>query len=496
MTTDWIGKWAMYQPNKTAVSSYETGQCLTYGQLNQQAEQTAHWWASLGIRSGDRVAALLDFCVEYVVLFGAAQKTGVILVPLNYRLSPRELDYLLSDSQPQMVICAEKYLPLLQQQSHYEAVNNRLTLTDYQQILSKDIVAGKWHFTLPTEDSPLFILYTSGTTGFPKGAIYTHKMAFWNSINTALRLDLTSADHTVICMPPFHTGGWNVFLTPFMHHGASVTLMQKFEASDVLRVLAAEKSTIFMAVPTMLKMMADAPEFEQADLSAIRYFIVGGEPMPIPLIETWHHRKGIPIRQGFGMTEAGPNLFSLHQDDAICKKGSIGKPNFYVEVKLVDEAGNQVPTGQIGELLIKGPMVTPGYWQKPEATAQSFQGEWFCSGDLLKCDEEGYFFVMDRKKNMFISGGENVYPAEIEHFLRQHERIAEVAVIPIPHEKWGEVGKAFIVPQNGAMLTEQEVLDFCQGRLARYKIPKEIVFINELPKNSTGKTDRRVLANM
>jgi len=268
--------------------------------------------------------------------------------------------------------------------------------------------------------------------------------------------------------------------------------MKKFEPEKVLWLLEEQQATIFMAVPTMLKMMADEPAFGQVRLEKMRYFIVGGEAMPIPLIERWHE-KGVPIRQGFGMTEAGPNLFSLHQRDAIRKKGSIGTPNFYVETRLVNEDGQEVPTGETGELQIRGPVVTPGYWQKPEATASSFANGWFCSGDLLKKDEEGYYFVMDRKKNMFISGGENVYPAEVEHFLRTHPCVMDVAVIGVPHPKWGEVGKAFVVLREGTMASTNEILEFCTGKLAKFKIPKHIEFINELPKNHTGKIDRKRL---
>ena len=210
------------------------------------------------------------------------------------------------------------------------------------------------------EDDPIFILYTSGTTGFPKGALYTHKMLFWNSINTAMSLLVNTESRTVNCMPPFHTGGWNVFMTPFLHHGGYICLMKSFDAEIVLKLLEKEKATLFMGVPTMLKRMADEPDFEKTDFSYLYYMIVGGEPMPIPLIEKWH-KKNVPVRQGFGMTEVGPNLTSLHQEDAIRKKGSIGRPNFYVQIKVVDEQGYKVSPNQSGELLLKDPMTTPGY---------------------------------------------------------------------------------------------------------------------------------------
>ncbi|MGB0523848.1 MAG: class I adenylate-forming enzyme family protein, partial [Flammeovirgaceae bacterium] len=268
----------------------------------------------------------------------------------------------------------------------------------------------------------------------------------------------------------------------------------KFEANQVLELLESERATLFMAVPTMLKMMAEASQFHQVSLECMRYFIVGGEAMPIPLIEKWA-TKEIPIRQGFGMTEVGPNLTSLDEADAIRKKGSIGIPNFYVETKLVNEVGEEVGVNEIGELLVKGPMVTPGYWQNEEATTKAFQDGWFRTGDLLRRDEEGYLFVMDRLKNMFISGGENVYPAELEHFFRTHEAIVDVAIIGVAHPKWGEVGAAFIVT-NDHDLNEAVLKQFCEGKLARYKIPKHYVFLPELPKNPTGKIDKRALQKL
>ncbi len=419
-----------------------------------------------------------------------------MLVPLNYRLSGRELDYLLSDSKPSAMLFAEKHQSLVAGQKHFEALEDRFALEAFQAMLAsphQKFNMDKEGVVAVPGGHPLFILYTSGTTGFPKGALYTHRMAFWNSVNTALRLNITSEDHTLVCMPPFHTGGWNVLLTPFLHHGASVSLLPKFEAEQVLEVLERKNITVFMAVPTMLKMIAQTPGFAEREMGCLRYLLVGGEPMPIPLIEQWHG-KDIPIRQGFGMTEAGPNLFSLHQDDAIRKMGSIGKPNFYVEVKLVDTSGREVPVGETGELLIRGPVVTPGYWQNPEATARSFDQDWFFSGDLLRKDDEGFYYVLDRKKNMFISGGENVYPAEVEHFIRTYPDIAEVAVVAVPDEKWGEVGKAFVVLKAGTMATAEEIMAYCRTGLAKYKVPKHIAFLNELPKNPTGKIDHRKLA--
>jgi len=494
---DWLSRWAIYSPTKLVAKEFETGRTLSYAELNRLGNRLAnHLTRDLGLGKGDRVAILAENCLEYLVLFSAMQKTGIILVPFNYRLSTQELNYLIRDAAPQLIITQDSFQETVEQAEAFSQVIHRYTLAHLRNMLTPAVhkvedISFKREVGLTLSDS-LFILYTSGTTGFPKGALYTHEMLLWNSLNTELRLHITGDDRTIKVMPPFHTGGWNVLLTPFLQHGGYVCLMKKFEAATVLALLEQEKCTLFMGVPTMLKMMAEEPRFESVDLSSLRYIIVGGEAMPVPLIETWAE-KGIPIRQGYGMTEVGPNLFSLHQDDAIRKKGSIGQPNFYLETRIVDEKGDEVPANTPGELWLKGKVVTPGYWQNKAATEKSITDGWFHTGDRVRCDEEGYYYVVDRIKNMFISGGENVYPAEIERVLMTHEAITEVAVLPIPHPKWGEVGQAHVCLHPGCLLAEEELIQYCQDKLARFKIPRSIVFMDELPKNATGKIDRKAL---
>jgi len=492
---DWISKWAIYYPDKIAIKEYETGRTLSYKQLNNVANYLSNYFLNeLKLKTGDRVVILAENSLEHIVLFSVAQKTGLILVPLNYRLAPRELDYQLNDSEPQLIITERKYLENVSALKSFQIISNKLNLDDLIDIVENE--KDKNHFFDSIEDfdenHPVFILYTSGTTGLPKGALYTHKMLFWNSINTALRLDITSNDRSISCTPMFHTGGWNVIPTPFLHHGAYVCLMKKFDPAIVLKLLEEEKATMFMAVPTMLSMMAQSPDFDKVDLSSVKYFIIGGEPMPLPLIEVWH-KKGVPIRQGYGLTEVGPSVTSLHQDDAVRKMGSIGKINFYLKYKIVDDNGNEVKQGEVGEFILKGPSVTPGYWRNPTATSESLKNGWFYTGDLVREDEDGFLYVVDRKKNMFISGGENVYPAEIEKFLYTHPLIQEVAVIGVPDEKWGEVGKAYIKLKEGASISPDELKKYCEGNLARYKIPKYFEIIEEIPKSETGKINKKAL---
>ncbi|MBK8625250.1 MAG: AMP-binding protein [Saprospiraceae bacterium] len=484
---DWISKWALYSPNKIAIQEHESGKEITYKSLNDCANGIAQYLNSeYNIVKGDRVAVLAEYDIEYVALFSAAQKAGFIIVPINYRLAQAEVIDIVNDAAPKLILTQKKYEHLVSQD--FANINQDyaiLTTIDGNEINT---------ITQVEDDDPIFIIYTSGTTGKPKGVKYTHKMLLWNSINTALSLKLNAESRTVNVMPPFHTGGWNVLLTPFLHHGGFVSMCNKFDAEKVLQTIASLRCNIFMGVPTMLGMMANEKSFESSDLSCLDYIIVGGESMPIPLIERYA-TKGVAIRQGYGMTEVGPNLTSLHQDDAINKKGSIGRPNFYVQHRIINENGHDCQANEAGELWLRGPMVTPGYWHNDMATKDAFStdGEWFKTGDIVIEDEDKYLYIVDRLKNMFISGAENVYPAEIEKVLRQLSDIQECAVIGVKDEKWGEVGKAFIVKSADSLMSDEEIRGFCISKLAKYKVPKYITFIAALPKTDSGKIDRKSL---
>ena len=493
---DWIEKWSIYRPQQVAVKENDTQRTLTYEQLNRLANRLTHrLYREYDIGKGDRIALLMENSLEHIILFSAAQKLGCILVPLNFRLAAPEINYLLENAAPVLLIFENSYAPVLEKCDARAQIPHQLSLPELTEFCNPYRRRPEDEYAIRNpleEDDPIFILYTSGTTGFPKGALYTHKMLFWNSVNTAMSLVVNTDSRTINCMPLFHTGGWNVMITPFLHHGGYSCLMKKFDAATVLQLLETERPTMFMGVPTMLKMMAGLPEFEQTDLSSLLYLIVGGESMPIPLIERWHER-GAAIRQGYGMTEAGPNLTSLHQNDAMRKKGSIGRPNFYVDIKVVDSEGASVAPNQNGELLLRGPMVAPGYWRNRKAARKAKTGDWFHTGDVVRQDDEGYLYVADRIKNMYISGGENVYPAEVERVLLTHPAVSEAAVIGVPDERWGETGKAFIVLKPFLETTEGAILQFCKENLAKFKVPRQVVFLKELPKNDTGKIDRQGL---
>lgn len=492
--TDWLSKWAYFTPNKFFLREHNRNIQWTFLEFNRRTNALANYLTNeLGIKEKDRIAVFSKNRAEYVQLFLACIKCGAILVPLNFRLTPRELDILIADASPKLFFYEDEYSEQIQKLQTLRNIPDRKAIEDITKFLTED--AAEAEYEPPrvfTEEDIVMILYTAGTTGLSKGVIINHRMLFWNAVNTCLRLDLTSSDHTQSYAPFFHTGGWNVLFTPFLLHGASHTLLQSFDAELILKLIEKEKATILFGVPTMLQMMSDLPYFEKADLSTVRYAIVGGAPMPIPLINLWHS-KGVFIRQGFGLTEVGPNCFSLHQDDAIRKKGSIGFPNFYVEAKIMDEQGAERGSNQVGELWLKSPVVTPGYWCKEKETKDSITDGWFHTGDLVRRDEDGYYFVVDRKKNMFISGGENVYPAEIEKYIYSNDAVKDVAVVGVPDEKWGEVGKAFVVKKEGAALSESDIIDYCKGNLAKYKIPKYVQFISELPKTDAGKINKNEL---
>lgn len=493
---DWFKKWNIYNPNKTAFKEHETGRKYSYADVHKLANATANYFMNdLGLKTGDRVAVLSENNLEYIVLFSVAQKTGLTLVPLNYRLTSRELDFMLNNSEPALVIWEKQFEEKIKSAPAFNAIRHHLPMLELEAIHEAFRKGGEVNYTHQyefDEDHPIFLIYTSGTTAFPKGARYTHKMLLWNSINTEIRLDITSSDRAINCAPPFHTGAWNVLLATFVLHGAYTLLMRNFNADAVLEQMEQDQHTIFWGVPTMLKLMAESPIFKKVNLSRIRYFVIGGEAMPIPLIRVYDE-KGIPIRQGYGLTEVGPNVTSLDHSDAIRKQGSIGTPNFFYKTRLVNEQGKDVDHDEVGELIIKSDTVTPGYWKNEDATRNAIIDGWFHTGDLMKRDSEGYLYAVDRIKNMYISGGENVYPAEVEHLIRQLDAVQDVAIIGVPHPKWGETGKAFIVKKKGFELSENEVIDYCIENLAKYKTPAYVSFLDQLPVNNAGKIDRKTL---
>lgn len=505
--TDWLKHWGQCTPNSVALSDGHNSKSITYKEFYDQACALA--WIlknKFQVQSGDRVALLAQNELLSIVLFFALQRLGAVLVPVNIRLTPKELDYIFSDCRPCLIIHGENFSSHIKSLS---AENQKIpkcllnsevsTKTESLQELLNRSSAAELETTFACRfDDPVMILYTSGTTGFPKGALLSHGNLFWNSISTSMSLSIQQNDSAVIFLPLFHTGGWNVLTTPFIHRGAQIILLKKFEADLVLQITSQKKCTLLFGVPTTMDMMTQSEHFKKVDLSHLRYAIVGGEPLAVDLIQTWH-KKGVPIRQGYGLTEFGPNVFSLNADDSIRKIGSIGFANFYIQTQIVNESGQLCQTNEVGELCLSGPAMMKGYWNSPKATAETIRNGWLYTGDLVRKDSEGYFYVVGRKKEMFISGAENVYPAEIEQVLRLYPGVHETAVIGVSDPQWGEVGKAYISIEK-PIRDQRPPQDFieglkehCQKNLAKFKIPKHFEIIDELPKSESGKILKRGL---
>ena len=338
-------------------------------------------------------------------------------------------------------------------------------------------------------NDPQLIIYTSGTTGVPKGVILTHGMIAWNAFNTNLGWDFRSDDSTILHSAMFYTAGWNVFTLPvFQCRGVNV-LVQSFDADLILDLIQKERVTLFFGVPTMYQMLIDSERFAETDFSSVRFMVSGGAPLSREIFETFRKQKSVHLWEGFGLTEIGPNNFMANG-----KLGTVGHPMPNVDVKLVDGNGVEAPVGEEGEMLLKGHHMCAGYWNKPKETEEAIRDGWFHTGDLAKVDADGHYSIVGRKKDMIISGGANIYPAEIERAVEDHPAVAAVAVIGVPDPKWGEVPKAVIEPQPGKSLTLEELQSFLADKLGRFKIPKYLVLIDALPRTqASGKVQKFIL---
>jgi fatty-acyl-CoA synthase len=346
------------------------------------------------------------------------------------------------------------------------------------------------------EDDVICLLFTGGTTGAAKAAQISYRMIAWNTLNTMIH-QISRGDVTITHTPMFHTGGLFVYTLPLLTVGGTVVLMPRWTAEDMLDLIERERVTLLFCVPTQYQAMMASPRFRAADLRSLRFLISGGAPMPVPVIHAYREAHGVVFLQGFGMTEFGPACFSLAAADAERRAGSIGKPNYFVDARIVGDDGAPVGPGEVGELLLKGPSACSGYFGDPQASRDAVDAAgWFHTGDLARTDDDGFYYIAGRKKDMFISGGENVFPLEIERALDEHPAVAQCAVIGVPHERWGEVGRAVVILRPGAMATEAELLDHCAQRLARYKVPRSVVFVDALPMSPAGKVLKRELVRL
>jgi len=504
---DWLGRRRQFTPDRVAIVDDASGQHYTYSGLDTRATRfAAILQGSLGIQPGDRVACLSTNRIEYIDLYFACGKIGAVLVPLNVRLPAAGMTDLLEDCQPRLLVYESEFrqiasfasqaklvpclLPIDLHDLGSDSEGNRTRRTGGR-AGGQTIDAGVKVVEADEQDVAM-ILYTSGTTGRAKGAMISWRQIHWNALNTILGLQLSPRDVAFMNMPLYHTGGWHVLFTPLMLLGGRVVLQKRFEPERCNQRVGPEGVTILFAVPTMLRMMAEAPGFPAADLSRLRFAICGGEPCPLPLIETYQQR-GVAMRQGYGLTEAGPNCFSLPAEDAIRKQGSIGFPNFHVGTRLAREDGGDAGVGEVGELLMKGPHLFAGYWNNQPETDLALRADWLHTGDLMTRDEEGYYSIVGRKKEMYVSGGENVYPAQVERVLQQHPAVALAAVVATPHPKWGEAGWAFVKLVQDCPVTEPDLRAWCRLHLAGYQCPAKVVVMEDLPVGYSGKIDKKAL---
>jgi fatty-acyl-CoA synthase len=504
---DLLGERARLTPDKTALVYVPTGERLTYRELDVRAARAAAAWRALGLAKGDRVGLLAGNRIEFLDCFFAAGKSGVVLVPLSTRATAHELAHIVRDSGMRALIYDTAFAHLIRDLRPLASLESWASLdapsdpsdTSWAELLPRSTVPGprfsasdfpatghEPRATASPED-PYCLLYTSGTTGKPKGVITPHRMVSFNAMSTVCSWQLREDDVSPIFTPLYHAGGLGAFLTPIFAIGGTIVLHAGFDAAEVWRTIARERCTVVLGVPTIYKLLMEAPEFATTDLSSVRWLISGGAPLPLYIIEAFQ-KRGVVFRQGYGLTEVGVNCFAMTSEDSARKAGAIGKPLLFTEARVAGDDGRELPPGEVGELWLRGPHVSRGYWNNPAATAEALDADgWFHTGDLARRDEEGFYAIAGRKKDMIISGGVNVYPAEIEGELLLHPAVRDAAVVGVPHETWGEVGVAFVVRREGAAATGDDLAAFLLRTLAKYKVPREWVFVDALPRTPYGK---------
>ena len=503
---DWLVHHRANRGDKEAVRELASQRRFSYRDLDRRADALSGWLAAQGVQRGDRVALLAHNGVEYFdVQFGCGRRAAIAVL-LNWRLTVSELEYILNDSSPKVLVHDVAFTEAAQELQRRCGITTLLCIdtsagctpatNPYEAVIAQHSAPGMP--ALPhaevTHDDVVTIMYTSGTTGHPKGAMITHGMNFWNCVNLGIPASIGLDTVHLSVLPLFHTGGLNCYSNPVLHAGGTVVIMRTFDPGEALRTIgdASQGITHFFGVPAPYQFMMQHPDFETTDLSRLRCAGVGGAPCALTILQTWAS-KGILLLQGFGMTETSPACIFLNPADSIRKLGSTGKALMHTEMRIVNDAGGDCGPGEVGELWVAGPNITPGYWNRPDATAASFEGRWLKTGDAARVDDEGFVYIVDRWKDMYISGGENVYPAEVENVLYQLPQVAEAAVIGVPSARWGEVGLAVLVLKPGQTLDAGQVEGHCTERLARFKVPADIAIIEALPRNATGKVLKREL---
>ena len=478
------------------------GKRFTYRQLDERVDGLAQGLIDLGLGKGDIIAILLYNCCEYMELTFAVNRIGAAWLPLNFRLAGEEFHYILEHAGAKGLVTEPEFEPVV------SSIRERLPELKHCFLLGKDAPKGWISYdgfieehrgsNPPHADVGLDDLhrlsYTSGTTAHPKGVMISYGNLYWKNFAHILTFGLTQADRTLVVGPLYHVGGMDLPATGTLHAGGSLVILRRYDSVEVLEAIAQEKVTNLWLSPAMTIMLFQEPTFEQYDVSSIRFIIDGGEKMPATLIKEFKEKfPNAWFADAYGLTESVSGDTFLAKDKMLDKLGSVGRPCPHLHVRVVDENGRDMPPNEMGEIVLKGPKIFKGYWKNPEATAAAIKDGWFYTGDMGTLDEDGYLYILDRKKDMIISGGENIASPEVERVIYEHPSVLEAAVVGIPHPKWLEVPKAFVVLKPGTTLTPEELVAHCAKKLAKFKVPKEVEFIDQLPRNPSGKVLKRNL---
>ena len=487
-------------PDKVCVIG--PGKQWTYRQLHERANSLAQGLKDLGVQEGDIVAILLYNCCEYIEITFAVNQIRAVWLPLNFRLAGEEFQYILENAGARALITEPEFVPVISSLGEsLPELKDRLVLGSgspdgwhsYEDLMERNLGARPPHAEVGLDDLHR-LMYTSGTTAHPKGVMLTYGNLYWKNIGHLLTFGITDMDRTLVVGPLYHVGGMDLPGTGTLYAGGSLVILKKFDPVGVLRAIDEEKVTNLWLSPAMTIMLFNEPSFDQYDVSSVRFIIDGGEKMRATLIKEFKNRfPNAWFADAYGLTETVSGDTFLAKDRMLNKLGSVGKPVPHLHVRVVDDDDRDVPPNELGEICLKGPKVFKGYWKNPEATAEALRGGWFHTGDIGTLDEDGYLYIMDRKKDMIISGGENIASPEVERVIYEFPAVLEAAVVGIPHPKWLEVPKAYVVLKPGETLTAEEIIRHCIKKMAKFKVPKEIEFIGQLPRNPSGKVLKRDL---
>ncbi len=494
---DWIAYHAVTRGDSIAMEDLATGRLFTYAEFHERVGRLASAMRSrFGVERGDRVAVLAHNSSDLFEIQFACERLGAVFAPMNWRLTIPELRFIVSDCEPVVMFYDPEFGDTALELSAACGVRHLCGREEVDSAYER-LIAGAANDVTPeplTHDDIATILYTSGTTGHPKGAIITYGMRFWQTINLTGPCRLTADSTCLVTLPQFHVGGLDVFANPIFHFGGKSVVMRAYDPALTLRLFTDPEANIthFIGAPAHFQFMAQLPQFASATFNQNLYAYVAAAPVPLPLLQQWKER-GLTLIQAYGMTETCGVITMMEPGDAVRKAGSAGLPCLHVSLRLVGADGADAAPGEIGEIWVKGPSTTPGYWKRAEATEAAFTDGWLRTGDAALIDNDGFYYIVDRWKDMYISGGENVYPAEVEDVLYQMTEIAEAAIIGVPDERWGEVGRAIIALKPDHVLTEAAIYEHCEANLARYKHPRSIRFVAALPRNATGKVHKPTL---